>query len=121
MFVCLFTNNMKFEIPTNKLPTYLQINKFGDGVCPHNFDISWKYTWEQLTIFIECWNLNKMHNYKYRRSNTKTCFGRSTKGGSRRGRSPFVQLSASIQKQSDTFSMSKVSCRRAVKNIAKNW
>ena len=34
-----------------------------DGVCPHNVDISWKYTWKQLTIFIECWNLNKMHNY----------------------------------------------------------
>ena len=52
MFVW-FANNMKFEIP--------QIHQFGDGVCPHNVDISWKYTWKQLTIVIECWNLNKMH------------------------------------------------------------
>ena len=35
MFVCLFTNNMKFET---------QMHKFDDGVCPHNVDISWKYT-----------------------------------------------------------------------------
>ena len=53
---------------------------------------------------------------------------RSVLGGQPRvdrggGRSPFFNgtplVSASIQKQSNTFS--KVSCRRAVKNIAKNW
>ena len=56
--VCLFTNKMKFE---------KQIHKFGDGVhgvCPHNVDISWKYTWKQLKIFIECCNLNKIYHYK---------------------------------------------------------
>ena len=75
---------------------------------------NWQYLLN-VGIWIKCITTT------YRRSNTKTCFGRSTKGGLRRGggRSPFFQLSASMQKQSNTFSMTKVSCRRAVKNIAK--
>ena len=73
------------------------------------------------------WNLNKMYNQittTYRRSNTKTCFGRSTKSGPPFwGADPLFSkgplVSASIQKQSNTLSMIKVSCRRAAKNIAK--
>ena len=34
---------------------------------------------------------------------------------------PPTLVSASIQKQSNTFYMTKVNCRRDVKNITKNW
>ena len=112
-FQKVFSNGLKF---INSVMVYVHIHVmliFHGNIHGNN----WQYLLN-VGIWIKC--ITTTH----RCSNTKTCFGRSTKGVSRRGadppffnRTPLV--SASIQKQSNTFSMTKVRCRRAVKKLLK--